>query len=417
MKGWIYLDNAATTPIDPRVLEAMLPYLTDRFGNAASHSHAYGWEAEEAVERSRAQVASLVGVKPNEVIFVSGATEANNLALKGVAAAYRSKGRHIVTCAIEHKAVLDTCEALRRDGAEVTLLPVDPGGFVDPETVGRAIRDETVLVSVMHANNEVGVIQDLRAIGAICKKRGVIFHTDAAQSVGKIPFDAQELGVDLVSISAHKIYGPKGVGALTARRRAPRVQLVPVIDGGGHERGFRSGTLNVPAIVGFGAACGIARAEMERDAARTGRLRDLLRDSILERLDEVVVNGAREPRLPGNLNLSFAYVEGEAMMMSLKGIAVSSGSACTSATLEPSHVLKALGVSEELAHASIRFSIGRFNTEEEIRATADRVVEAVSGLRRLSPLYEMMRETTLEKRSHEEKANAAPGGATRRIDR
>lgn len=417
MRGWIYLDNAATTPLDPRVLEAMLPYLTDRFGNAASHSHAYGWEAEEAVERAREQVASLVGVKANEVIFVSGATEANNLALKGVAAAYRSKGRHIVTCAVEHKAILDTCTVLAREGTEVTVLPVDGGGFVDPEDLRRAIRDDTILVTIMHANNEVGTIQDLAAIGAICKERGVIFHTDAAQSVGKIPFDAQALQVDLVSVSSHKIYGPKGVGALTARRRGPRVQLVPVIDGGGHERGFRSGTLNVPGIVGFGAACEIARDEMEKDAAHAARLRDILRDSILDGLDEVVLNGSRDRRLPGNLNLSFAYVEGEAMMMSLKGIAVSSGSACTSATLEPSHVLKALGVSEELAHASIRFSIGRFNTEEEIRTTADRVVEKVAGLRSLSPLYEMVREGIEERRSQVEKMDAAPRGGAGRIDR
>lgn len=393
MESRIYLDNAATTPVDPRVLEAMMPYLTDHFGNAASHSHAFGWEAEEAVEGARKQIARLIDVNAREIFFTSGATESNNLAIKGVAAAYRAKGNHIVTTAIEHKAVLDVCKVLERDDVETTILPVDRGGILDPAAVGAAIRDTTILVSVIHANNEIGVVQDIAAIGRICKERGVIFHTDAVQAVGKIPFDAQALGVDLVSISGHKIYGPKGVGALYVRRKNPRVSLTPLIDGGGHEQGIRSGTLNVPGIVGMGKAAELCRLEMAEEARRIEALRDRLRDSILSRLDEVTVNGDLERRLPGNLNLSFAYVEGEALTMSLKGIAVSSGSACTSASLEPSHVLKALGVSEELAHASIRFSIGRFNTAEEIERVADTVVEKVGRLRELSPLYEMVRES------------------------
>jgi cysteine desulfurase len=393
MEGWIYLDNAATTPIDPRVLEAMMPYLTDRFGNAASHSHAYGWEAEEAVETARKQVARLINVHPREIFFTSGATESNNLALKGVAAAYRAKGNHIVTTAVEHKAVLDVCGALAKQGVETTILPVDGRGRVDPEAVREAIRESTVLVSVIHANNEIGVIQDIAAVGRICRERGVPFHTDAVQAIGKIPFDAQAMAADLVSISAHKLYGPKGAGALFVRRKAPRVALVPLIDGGGHEAGIRSGTLNVPAIVGFGQACELCRLEMAEEGPRIAAMRDRLRERILSRLEEVTVNGDLEGRLPGNLNLSFAYVEGESLMMSLKGIAVSSGSACTSATLEPSHVLQALGVSEELAHASIRFSIGRFNTAAEIERVADTVVEKVGRLRQLSPLYEMARET------------------------
>jgi cysteine desulfurase len=392
MEAGIYMDNAATTPVDPRVVEGMLPYFGHRFGNAASHAHAYGWEAEEAVEIARGEIARLITVNTREIVFTSGATESNNLAIKGVFGAYGAKGNHIVTTSIEHKAVLDVCRALERRGAEVTVLPVDRGGLVDPEAVRRAIRPSTILVSVMHANNEIGVIQDLAAIGRICKETGVIFHTDAAQSIGKIPFDAQTFGVDLVSMSAHKLYAPKGVGALYVRRKNPRVVLEAQMDGGGHERGLRSGTLNVPGIVGFGIACEIARAEMPTEGERLRALRDRLLDRIVSRLDDVTLNGDLDRRLPGNLNLSFAYVEGESLMVSLKGVAVSSGSACTSASLEPSHVLKAIGVSEELAHTSIRFSLGRFNTESEVDLVADRVVEVVQQLRALSPLYEMLME-------------------------
>lgn len=393
MRDWIYMDYAATTPIDPRVLEAMMPFLTDRFGNASSHSHAYGWEAEEAIEKARGQVASLIGATTREIVFTSGATESNNAAIKGVLRAYREKGAHIVTSAIEHKAVLDICSALQRDGAEITVLPVDGGGFVDPADVRRAIRPTTVLVTVMHANNEVGVLQDCAAIGAICKEAGVLFHTDAVQSVGKVPFGVEELCVDLVSISSHKIYGPKGVGALYVRKKNPRVTLTPLIDGGGHERGLRSGTVNVPGIVGFGEACEIARKEMDRDAARIGALRERLRAIIQNDLEEVSVNGSLERRLPNNLNLSFAYVEGESLLLGLKGIAVSTGSACTSASLEPSHVLKALGVTEDLAHSSIRFTLGRFTTEAEVEEVGARVVASVRQLRSLSPLYEILNET------------------------
>jgi cysteine desulfurase len=393
METPIYLDNAATTRVDPRVLEAMMPFLTDRFGNAASHSHAFGWEAEEAVEGARKQIARLINVNAREIFFTSGGTESNNLAVKGVAGAYRAKGNHVITTGIEHKAVLDVCKALERDGIETTYLPVDRDGLLDPEAVRAAIRESTILVSVIHANNEIGVVQDIAAIGRICKERGVIFHTDAVQAIGKIPFDAQVAGVDLVSISGHKIYAPKGVGALYVRRKNPRVTPTPLIDGGGHEMGLRSGTLNVPGIVGLGTACEICRLEMADEGPRIAAMRDRLRESILSRLEEVTVNGDLTRRLPGNLNLSFEYVEGEALMMSLKGIALSSGSACTSASLEPSHVLKALGVSEELAHASIRFSIGRFNTMAEIERVGDTVVEKVGRLRQLSPLYEMVRET------------------------
>jgi len=392
MERWIYMDNAATTPVDPRVLEAMLPCFSERFGNAASHSHAYGWEAEEATENARTQVARILNVTVKEIIFTSGATESNNLALKGVFGHYRAKGNHIITSAIEHKAVLDVCKILEARGAEVTYLPVDHAGIVDPDAVRAAIRDTTILVSIIHANNEIGVIQDLAAIGAICKQRGVLFHTDAVQAVGKVPFDAQALGVDLVSVSAHKLYGPKGTGALYVRKRKPRVVLESQIDGGGHERGLRSGTLNVPGIVGLGKACEIASLEMAEEGQRIRRMRDQLYERIRSRLDDLHLNGDLEKRLPGNLNLSFAYVEGESLLMSLKGIAVSSGSACTSASLEPSHVLQALGVSEELAHASVRFSLGRFNTMDEVEIVADRVVEAVQRLRALSPLYEMIRE-------------------------
>jgi cysteine desulfurase len=392
MDGWIYMDNGATTPVDPRVLEAMLPYLGSRFGNAASHAHAYGWEAEEAVEKARQQVARLIGSDPREIVFTSGATESNNMALKGVFHHYRAKGNHIITSAIEHKAVLDPCAALEADEAAVTVLPVDRSGFLDPEAVRAAIRPETILVSVMHANNEIGVVQDIPAIGRICKERGVILHSDAAQSAGKIPLDVNEMGIDLASISAHKLYGPKGVGALFVRRRNPRVVLTPLIDGGGHERGIRSGTLNVPGIVGFGAACEIARDEMAAEGIRVRAMRDTLCRLITSQLEEVFVNGDLERRLPGNLNLSFAYCEGESLLLGLRGLAVSTGSACTSASLEPSHVLKAIGVTEDLAHGSIRFTLGRFNTDDEVKRVAAMVVETVRRLRDLSPLYEMMRE-------------------------
>ncbi|MDM7914544.1 MAG: IscS subfamily cysteine desulfurase [Candidatus Eisenbacteria bacterium] len=389
---WIYLDNAATTPLDPRVLDAMLPWLRESFGNASSHHHPYGWEAEEAIEKARGQLARILSVNTREIVFTSGATESNNLALKGVFRRYRSKGNHIVTTAIEHKAILDVCAALEHEGAETTLLPVDDRGFVDPAAVRGAIRDTTVLVSVMHANNEIGTLQDLAAIGRICKERGVLFHTDAAQSIGKVPFDAQAFGVDLVSVSAHKIYGPKGAGALYVRRRNPRVVLEPIVHGGGQEGGIRSGTANVPGIVGLGEAAEIARKEMAGESARLRALRDRLRERIVSGLEDVRVNGDLERRLPGNLNVSFAHVEGESLLMGLQGIALSSGSACTSASLEPSHVLKAIGVSEELAHSALRFSLGRFNTEAEIDIAAERVVATVKRLRSLSPLYEMIRE-------------------------
>jgi cysteine desulfurase len=392
MDRWIYMDNAATTPVDTRVLDEMLPYYRERFGNAASHHHAFGWEAQEAVEKSREQVAGLLHVSPREVVFTSGATEANNLALKGVLGAYRSKGNHIITSAIEHKAILDVCEALERQGAEITYLPVNAAGIVDPEAVREAIRENTILVSIMHANNEIGVIQDLATIGEIAKRHGVLFHTDAVQSVGKVPFDAQALGVDLISVSAHKIYGPKGIGALYVRRRDPRVVLQPQIEGGGHERGIRSGTLAVPSIVGFGKACEIALQEMETEAPRLRALRDRLHDGIVPHLEEVFVNGHLERRLPGNLNLSFGYVEGESLLLGLRGIAVSTGSACTSASLEPSHVLAAIGRRQELAQSAIRFSLGRFNTEAEVDTVADRVVGTVRRLQEHSPLYEMLKE-------------------------
>lgn len=395
------MDNGATTRLDGRVFEAMRPYLEERYGNAASHHHAYGWEAEEAVEIARSQVAEILNVPEREVLFTSGATESNNLALKGVADAYRSKGNHIVTSAIEHKAVLDVCEVLEKRGVEVTYLPVDSDGFVNPDSVADAIRETTILVSIIHANNEIGVIQDLTAIGKICKDRGVIFHTDAAQAVGKIEFDAQHFGCDLVSVSAHKMYGPKGVGALYTRRRSPRVVPTPLIDGGGHERGLRSGTLNVAGIVGFGCACEISRKERETEAQRLRLLRDRLRDAILPKLEEVYVNGHIERRLPGNLNLSFGYIEGESLLAGLRGIAVSSGSACTSASLEPSHVLAAIGRRAELAQSSIRFSLGRFNTEAEVDEVGERVVATVRKLRELSPLYEMMKESEGNAGTHE----------------
>ena len=437
----IYMDNHATTALDPRVLEAMLPYLREDFGNAASRNHAFGWRAEAAVEQARAQVAALIGAQPNEIVFTSGATESDNLALKGVAEFYRTTGDHIVTLKTEHKAILDTgtrLERMRQDrleelkllrlmeltggevkpedvdalaqqykldqdpllqrwakavrtGASVTYLDVRRDGRVDLEALEAALTDRTILVSVMLANNEIGTVQPLEEIGALCRSRGILFHTDAVQGVGKVPFDVERMKVDLASITAHKLYGPKGIGALYVRRK-PRVRIAPIIDGGGHERGMRSGTLNVAGIVGFGKAAELARVEMPTESARILSLRERLRATLDRELDMVTLNGSLEHRLPGNLNVSFAYVEGEALMMAIKDVAVSSGSACTSASLEPSYVLRALGVEEDMAHSSIRFGLGRFNTEAQVDAVARLVVDKVRKLREMSPLYEMARE-------------------------
>jgi cysteine desulfurase len=386
------MDNHATTPLDPRVLDAMMPYLTDKFGNAASRNHQFGWDAEAAVEDARKQIALLIGADSREIVFTSGATESDNLALKGVAGMYREKGDHIITCVTEHKAILDSCKHLEKEGCRVTFLPVNDKGFVSLDDVRNAITEKTILISIMTANNEVGVVQDIKEIGKIARERGVLFHTDAVQAVGKIPFNVNEMNVDMASLSAHKMYGPKGVGALYVRRRNPRVLLTPIIDGGGHERGMRSGTLNVPGIAGFGKAAQIAREELDKEIAEMFRMRERLRATLERELDEVYINGDLEKRLPGNLNMSFAYVEGESLLMGIHDIAVSSGSACTSASLEPSYVLKALGVGEDLAHTSIRFGIGRFNTDEEVDYVANRVIETVRRLRDLSPLYEMAKE-------------------------
>ena len=389
----IYMDYHATTPTDPRVVEAMIPYFSSQFGNAASRNHSFGWAAEEAVTTARKQIASLINAaSPKEIIFTSGATESNNLAIKGVAEMYREKGNHIITTTIEHKAVLDTCKRLEKSGIEVTYLQVAKDGLLNLDDLRGAITDKTILVSIMHANNEIGVIQPVAEIGRICKERGVLFHTDAVQAAGKIPVDVQGMDINLASISAHKFYGPKGIGALYVRRRNPRVQLSSIIDGGGHERGMRSGTLNVPGIVGFGKACEIAQSEMEAEGKRLAVLRDHLREGLEKRLDEVYINGSMGHRLPHNLNISFAYVEGESLLMGIDDVAVSSGSACTSATLEPSYILKALGVGDELAHTSIRFGLGRFTTEEEVDYVINRVSEVVERLRDLSPLYEMAKE-------------------------
>ncbi len=391
MKIPIYMDYHATTPVDARVLEAMLPYFREDFGNAASKSHPFGWRAEEAVEGARAEVAQLVGASPKEIAFTSGATESDNLAVKGAAHFYREKGRHLITCKTEHKAVLDSMHRLEREGYEVTFLPVGKDGRVDPDDLRKAIRSDTILVSLMHANNEVGVLHPIEELGRITREKGVVFHCDAVQSVGKVPFDVEKMNVDLASVSAHKMYGPKGVGALYVRRK-PRVRLIAEMDGGGHERGFRSGTLNVPGIVGLGKSCALARAEQAEESARVLRLRERLRAGIGARLDLVTVNGSLEHRLPGNLNLSFAYVEGEALMMAVKDVAVSSGSACTSASLEPSYVLRAMGVTDDLAHSSIRFGLGRFTTEEEVDYVIDLFAAKVKKLREMSPLYEMVKE-------------------------
>jgi cysteine desulfurase len=390
----IYMDNAATTRVDARVVEAMLPYFTEKFGNAASRSHSFGWVAEEAVEYAREQIAQLIGAASDkEIVFTSGATESDNLAIKGVAGFYASKGKHIITCKTEHKAVLDPCKRLEKEGFTVTYLQPDTRGCVDPDDVRKAITDKTILVSLMLANNEVGTVHPIAEIGKITREKGVLLHCDAVQGVGKIPFDVEKMNVDLASISAHKMYGPKGVGALYVRRSKPRVRIVSEMDGGGHERGMRSGTLNVPSIVGFGKACEIAKQEWQKDAAFVLGLRDRLRTKLFAALESVYLNGADDPwRLPGNLNVSFSFVEGEAMMMAIKDVAVSSGSACTSASLEPSYVLRALGVDEELAHSSIRFGIGKFNTEEEIDYVADLVIRNVERLREMSPLYEMHKE-------------------------
>ncbi|NNC21392.1 IscS subfamily cysteine desulfurase [Corallococcus exiguus] len=437
----IYMDNHATTPLDPRVLEVMLPYLREDFGNAASRNHAFGWKAEAAVEKARRQVADLIGASEKEIVFTSGATESDNLAIKGVIEFYKSKGDHIITLKTEHKAVLDTCKRLERvrqerldelkllrlgqlaerdvtpeevpelaaklnldaddtykkwaemptGGARVTYLDVEKDGRVSLEKLAAAMTPKTVLVSIMFANNEIGVVQPVAEIGKLCREKGVLFHCDAVQGVGKVPFDVEKMNVDLASISAHKMYGPKGVGALYVRRK-PRVRIAPMVDGGGHERGMRSGTLNVASIVGFGAAAEVARQDLPEESARLFRLRERLRTGIMEQLDMVTVNGSMEHRMPGSLNISFSYVEGEALMMSIKDVAVSSGSACTSASLEPSYVLRALGVEEDMAHSSIRFGLGRFNTEEEVDFVIRLVVDKVRKLRDMSPLYEMAKE-------------------------
>jgi cysteine desulfurase len=388
----IYFDNHATSPMDPRVLEAMLPYFIEKFGNSASRNHKYGWEAEEAVEIARKQIADLIGASPKEIIFTSGATESDNLAIRGAAYMYREKGDHIITAQTEHKAVIDTCKRLEKEGFTVTYLPVKKDGLVDLDQLRAAITDKTTLITIMAANNEIGVIQPIAEIGAIAKAKNVLFHTDAVQMAGKVPFDVNAANVHMASITAHKMYGPKGVGALYVRRRNPRVLLTPIIEGGGHERGMRSGTLNVPGIVGFGKAAEICRLEMAEESKRVGALRDRLNAKLHASLDELYINGSMEHRLPGNLNISFAYVEGESLLMGINDVAVSSGSACTSASLEPSYVLKALGAGDELAHSSIRFGLGRFNTEEEVDYVAAKLVSVVSKLREMSPLYEMVKD-------------------------
>src|ERR1700726_2782049 len=392
MKLTIYMDYHATTPMDPRVFDAMKPYFMETFGNSASRNHSFGWQAEEAVEKARKQIADLIGATPKEIVFTSGATESDNLAIKGVAEMYAEKGNHVITVATEHKAVLDTCKKLEKHGYRVTYLPVKADGLVDLDMLREAITDKTILITLMYANNEIGVIQPVTEIGKIAREKGVLFHTDGVQAVGKVPVNVLKDNIDLMSMSAHKIYGPKGVGALYVRRKSPRVQITAQMDGGGHERGMRSGTLNVPGIVGLGEACALCQAEMPEESKRMAYLRDRLRSKLEAQLDEVYVNGTMEHRVPNNLNISFAYVEGESLLMGINDIAVSSGSACTSATLEPSYVLKALGVGEDLAHTSIRFGLGRFNTQEEVDHVIDKMVQVVTKLRELSPLYEMAKE-------------------------
>ncbi|HMR92106.1 MAG TPA: IscS subfamily cysteine desulfurase [Chitinophagaceae bacterium] len=388
----IYLDNNATTPCDPRVVEAMVPYFTNVFGNAASRNHSFGWQAEEAVDYAREQVARLVGADPKEIIFTSGATEADNLAIKGVFEMYASKGNHIITCNIEHKAVLDTCKHIEKEGGEVTYLQVKPNGLVDLAELEAAIKPTTILIAIMYANNEIGTIMPMKEISAIAKKHGVLVFSDATQAVGKIPVNVHTDGIDLMAFSAHKMYGPKGVGALYVRRKNPRVKVTAQIDGGGHERGMRSGTLNVPGIVGFGKACELCMNEMEQDTQRLRALRDKLENALLQ-IEESYLNGDKEHRLPHVSNISFKYVEGEGLMMGFnKNIAVSSGSACTSASLEPSYVLKALGLGDDLAHSSLRFGLGRFSTDEQIDYTIEQVTSTVNKLREMSPLWEMFKE-------------------------
>jgi len=394
LKFPIFMDAQSTTPADPRVVEAMLPYFTEKFGHPASRNHPFGWEAEASVDRAREQIAALIGARDaKEIIFTSGGTEAINLAIKGVVEMYREKGNHIVTTVIEQRAGLDVCRRLERQGIEVTRVPVQPDGLVSVEEIRKAITDKTILISVMFANNEIGTIQDIAAIGKLAKEKGIIFHTDATQAVGKIPVNVESMGIDLLSCTGHLIYGPKGIGALYVRRKGPRVRIAPLIDGGGHERGMRSGTLPVPLIVGFGRAAEICAESMTEEGARLARLRDRLQDAILSNVEEAFLNGHPERRLPHNLNISFAYVEGESVLMGLnKETALSSGSACTSSTLEPSYVIAALGASTELAHSSIRFSLHRFNTEEEVDCVAQRTIEVIRRLRDMSPLYELAKE-------------------------
>jgi cysteine desulfurase len=392
MKLPIYMDYHATTPVDPRVFEIMRPYFTEIFGNAASRSHSFGWEAEEAVEKARTQIAGLINAEPREIVFTSGATESDNQALKGIAEMYAQKGDHIITQVTEHKAILDSAKALERRGVKVTYLPVDKTGLVDLNMLNDAITDKTILVSIMYANNEIGTVQPIAEIGKLCHDKGILFHTDATQGMCTLPFDVKTMNIDLASFSAHKLYGPKGIAALYVRKKNPRVKISQIIDGGGHERGMRSGTLNVTGIVGFGAACEIVKNEREEDYKHEKKLRDKLKDGIFAAIDEVYINGHPEKRLPNNLNVSFAYVEGESLIMGIKNVAVSSGSACTSASLEPSYVLKALNVGEELAHSSIRFGLGRFNTEEEVDFVIQEIIRTVNHLRDLSPLYEMFKE-------------------------
>ncbi len=400
----IYMDNNATTPMDPRVLEAMLPYFTEKFGNSASRNHQFGWEAEDGVKLARKQVGELIGADPKEIIWTSGSTESNNLAIKGVADMYKDKGRHIITAVHEHKATLDPCKRLAKMGYDITWLEPGADGLITAKQVAEAIRVDTILVTIMWANNELGTINELPEIGKVCKEKGVLLHTDATQAVGKIPVDVNDAGVDLLSASAHKMYGPKGAGFLYVRRRKPRVRLTPIIDGGGHERGMRSGTLNVTGIVGLGKACELCRLEMAEETARLSKMRDRMDQAILSQLEHAVINGDPKRRLPHTTNISFPYVEGESMMMAIKEVAVSSGSACTSASLEPSYVLKALGLGDEIAHSSIRFGLGRFTTDEEVDYTIDKVVTAVKKLLELSPLYEMVLEgidiTTIEWGAH-----------------
>jgi cysteine desulfurase len=390
----IFMDSQSTTPMDPRVLEAMLPYFTEKFGHPGSRNHSFGWEAEAGVERGREQLAKLIGARdPKEIVFTSGGTESDNLALKGVAEMYREKGNHVVTTVIEHRAVLDTCRRLEKQGYTVTYVPVAADGIVDVEAIRGALTGKTILISVMFANNEIGTIQPMAEIGRLAKEKGILFHTDATQAVGKIPVDVERMGIDLLTCSAHKMYGPKGIGALYVRRRAPRVRIAPMIDGGGHERGTRSGTVPVPLAVGFGKAAEICGQVMVEDSARLAKLRDKLQDKILSTVDETYLNGHPEKRLPHNLNISFAYVEGESVLMGLnKEVALSSGSACTSSTLEPSYVIAALGVGAELAHSSIRYGLHRFTTEEEVDYVAHRTIEVVKRLREMSPLYELAKE-------------------------